>query len=562
MTDLSKTPFHLGKTQQEWVKKTLDQMSVEEKAGQLFLVIGQSDHDEDILDMYREFQFGGIMYRPDRADKLKNRNDKLQTLAKIPVLIAANLEAGGSGAVLEGTNFASQLEAAATGDVRQAYHLGDISAREGSAVGVNLAFAPVCDIDRNWRNPITNTRTYGSDPEIVLSMCEAYMDGAAKNGVAVSIKHFPGDGCDERDQHLVASVNDLSCEEWDATYGKIYKSLIEKGAQTVMAGHILQPAYSRNFSPELTEEQILPASCSKELVQGLLRGKLGFQGVVLTDAANMLGYCTAMKRRDLIPTTINAGVDMILFGKNLAEDLSYLIDAVRTGVVSVERLDEAVTRVLALKASLGLHEKKHFTADNYRGLIAAPESLRLAAECADQAITLVKDTQNLLPVTPKKHRRVWLHVNGDKPGFTGGSRCREMVIRALQKAGFEVDVYDAEHTTMEETVVSTEEIAKKYDVIMYFSNIINASYQTTARIQWQGAVAQEGPYFVKEVPTLMVSLGNPYGFADAPMIPTIINTYHVSQTIIDMVVEKIMGRSPFKGISPVDPFCGMFGTTL
>ena len=562
MTDLSKTPFHLGKTQQEWVKKTLGQMSVEEKAGQLFLVIGQSDHDEDILDMYREFQFGGIMYRPDRADKLKNRNDKLQALAKIPVLIAANLEAGGSGAVLEGTNFASQLEVAATGDVRQAYHLGDISAQEGSAVGVNLAFAPVCDIDRNWRNPITNTRTYGSDPETVLSMCEAYMDGAAKNGVAVSIKHFPGDGCDERDQHLVASVNDLSCEEWDATYGKIYKSLIEKGAQTVMAGHILQPAYSRNFSPELTEEQILPASCSKELVQGLLRGKLGFQGVVLTDAANMLGYCTAMKRRDLIPTTINAGVDMILFGKNLAEDLSYLIDAVRTGVVSVERLDEAVTRVLALKASLGLHEKKHFTADNYRGLIAAPESLRLAAECADQAITLVKDTQNLLPVTPKKHRRVWLHVNGDKPGFTGGSRCREMVIRALQKAGFEVDVYDAEHTTMEETVVSTEEIVKKYDVIMYFSNIINASYQTTARIQWQGAVAQEGPYFVKEVPTLMVSLGNPYGFADAPMIPTIINTYHVSQTIIDMVVEKIMGRSPFKGISPVDPFCGMFGTTL
>ena len=228
----------------------------------------------------------------------------------------------------------------------------------------------------------------------------------------------------------------------------------------------------------------------------------------------------------------------------------------------MERLDEAVTRVLALKASLGLHEKKHFTADNYRGLIAAPESLRLAAECADQAITLVKDTQNLLPVTPKKHRRVWLHVNGDKPGFTGGSRCREMVIRALQKAGFEVDVYDAEHTTMEETVVSTEEIVKKYDVIMYFSNIINASYQTTARIQWQGAVAQEGPYFVKEVPTLMVSLGNPYGFVDAPMIPTIINTYHVSQTIIDMVIEKIMGRSPFKGISPVDPFCGMFGTTL
>lgn len=562
MVELGKAPFNLGEKQQEWVKATLDQMTLEEKAGQLFLVIGQSDDDEVILEMYRKYQFGGIMYRPDHADKLKKRNDKLQAEAKIPVLIAANLEAGGSGAVLEGTNFASQLEAAATGDVRQAYRLGDISAREGSAVGVNLAFAPVCDIDRNWRNPITNTRTYGSNPDTVRTMCEAYMEGAAQNNVAVSVKHFPGDGCDERDQHLVASVNDLSCEEWDASYGKIYRSLIEKGAQTVMAGHIMQPAYSRYFNPEITEEQILPASCSKELIQGLLRGKLGFQGVVLTDAANMLGYCTAMKRKELIPTTINAGVDMILFGKNLAEDISYLIDAVHTGEVSMERLDEAVTRVLALKASLGLHEKEVFTTDNYEELIAAPESLQMAKECADEAVTLVKDTQNLLPVTPERYRRVWLYVNGDKPGFTGGSRCREMVIHALEKAGFDVDVYDAEHAAIEETTVPTEEIIKKYDVIMYFSNIINASYQTTARIQWQGAVAQEGPYFVKEVPTLMVSLGNPYGFVDAPMIPTIINTYHVSPAIIDMTVQKIMGKSPFKGVSPVDPFCGKFGSSI
>ena len=124
MVELGKAPFNLGEKQQEWVKATLDQMTLEEKAGQLFLVIGQSDDDEVILEMYRKYRFGGIMYRPDHADKLKKRNDKLQAEAKIPVLIAANLEAGGSGAVLEGTNFASQLEAAATGDVRQAYRLG------------------------------------------------------------------------------------------------------------------------------------------------------------------------------------------------------------------------------------------------------------------------------------------------------------------------------------------------------------------------------------------------------------------------------------------------------
>ncbi len=201
----------------------------------------------------------------------------------------------------------------------------------------------------------------------------------------------------------------------------------------MMAGHILQPAYSRHFSPELTEEQILPASCSKELVQGLLRGKLGFQGVVLTDAANMLGYCTAMKRRDLIPTTINAGVDMILFGKNLAEDLSYLIDAVRTGVVSMERLDEAVTRVLALKASLGLHEKKHFTADNYRGLIARTRIFEAGSRVCGSGNYISKGYTESAPgyaqkaqtgMAPCKRGQAWIYRRQPLPG-NGHSRFAE-----------------------------------------------------------------------------------------------------------------------------------------
>ncbi|WP_072526072.1 glycoside hydrolase family 3 protein [Clostridium sp. Marseille-P3244] len=562
MTELRGNPFFLEEEEVVWVETTLKAMTMEEKAGQLFLAIGISDRDEDILEMAEKYHIGGIMYRPNHAKKLKERNDKLQAAAKIPLLIAANLENGGSGAVLEGTNFASQMEIAAAGETEQARRLGEISSREAKAVGVNLSFAPVCDIDRNWRNPITNTRTYGSNPETVREMCAAYIKGAHSNGLAVSIKHFPGDGCDERDQHLVTSVNDLSCEEWDASYGKIYKELIDQGAQTVMAGHILQPAYSRYFNPEIKESEMMPASCSKELIQGLLRGRLNFNGVVLTDAANMLGYCTVMKRSRLIPATINAGVDMILFGKNLGEDISYLKNAIETGEVSEERLNEAVTRVLALKASLGLHKKKKFTSDTYEAELCTDEALRMAKECADKAITLVKDTQHLLPVTPQTHRRVWLFVNGDKPGFTGGSRCREMVIHALERAGFSVDVYDPEHADLKETEVTTEFIRKKYDVIMYFSNVINASYQTTARIQWQGAVAQEGPYYVKEVPTLLVSLGNPYGFVDAPMIPTIINTYHVSETIIQETVNKIMGKSSFKGISPVDPFCGKFGSRI
>lgn len=558
---MKEPPFYLKDEQIEWVEKTLDSMTLDEKIGQLFLVIGLADDEEELVGMYRQWKFGGIMFRPAPAASLRQWNKRLQKETKIPLLIAANLENGGSGAVLEGTPFGSQMQVAATGEKEQAYRLGRISASEGKAAGVNLAFAPVCDIDRQWRNPITNTRTYGGDPETVLEMCSEYLKGASKEGVAVSIKHFPGDGCDERDQHLVASVNDLSCEEWDTTYGKIYKTLIEQGAQTVMAGHIMQPAYTRYFAPGIQDEEILPASCSKELINGLLRGRLGFKGVVLTDAANMLGYCTAMKRSELIPATINAGVDMILFGRNVTEDMGYLKAAVQNGTVTEERLNEAVTRVLALKASMGLHvmQEEEQTEESPE-VIGCPEHMEEARECADKAITLVKDTQKLLPVRPETHKRVWLHISGDKPGFTGGSRCRDWVIDALKQAGFSVDVYDTEHMTMEETMVPVEEIAAKYDVIMYFSNVINASYQTTARIQWAGNVAQEAPYFTKEVPTLLVNLGNPYGAVDAPMIPTVINTYHASKIIVDEVVKKIMGESEFKGHSPVDPFCGKWGT--
>lgn len=558
---MKEPPFYLKDEQIEWVEKTLDSMTLDEKIGQLFLVIGLADDEEELVGMYRQWKFGGIMFRPAPAASLRQWNKRLQKETKIPLLIAANLENGGSGAVLEGTPFGSQMQVAATGEKEQAYRLGRISASEGKAAGVNLAFAPVCDIDRQWRNPITNTRTYGGDPETVLEMCSEYLKGASKEGVAVSIKHFPGDGCDERDQHLVASVNDLSCEEWDTAYGKIYKTLIEQGAQTVMAGHIMQPAYTRYFAPGIQDEEILPASCSKELINGLLRSRLGFKGVVLTDAANMLGYCTAMKRSELIPATINAGVDMILFGRNVTEDMGYLKAAVQNGTVTEERLNEAVTRVLALKASMGLHvmQEEEQTEESPE-VIGCPEHMEEARECADKAITLVKDTQKLLPVRPETHKRVWLHISGDKPGFTGGSRCRDWVIDALKQAGFSVDVYDTEHMTMEETMVPVEEIAAKYDVIMYFSNVINASYQTTARIQWAGNVAQEAPYFTKEVPTLLVNLGNPYGAVDAPMIPTVINTYHASKIIVDEVVKKIMGESEFKGHSPVDPFCGKWGT--
>lgn len=194
---------------------------------------------------------------------------------------------------------------------KDAYRLGKVSCSEGAAVGCNWAFAPVVDIDRNWRNPITNVRTYGDDPDRVLECGLNYMKAAKEENVLVAIKHFPGDGCDEVDQHILTSVNSLSCEEWDATYGKIYGGLIEAGAQTVMVGHIAQPAYQKLYNPDFPDK-LVPATLSPELLKGLLRKKLGFNGLIVTDSTCMVGFSCAMKREKAVPYAIEAGCDMFL----------------------------------------------------------------------------------------------------------------------------------------------------------------------------------------------------------------------------------------------------------
>ena len=162
----------------------------------------------------------------------------------------------------------------------------------------------------NFRNPITNTRTFGSEPERVLKNAQLFLDAAQDSGLIACCKHFPGDGVDFRDQHLHPSCNSLTAEEWRETYGKIYKALIDRGLLSVMVGRICQPALSMEKNPALGFSDVLPASLSRELLTGVLRGELGFNGLITTDATIMGGFCQAMERRRAIPSAIAAGADI------------------------------------------------------------------------------------------------------------------------------------------------------------------------------------------------------------------------------------------------------------
>ena len=560
--DLNKfrgNPFYLKEQDIKWVEDTFSSITEEDKIGQLFFLIAYGKDEALIEKTVNGVKAGGVMCRCMPAETLVPLVGEMQKKSRIPLLIAANLEAGGNGIAAEGTLVASQMTVAATGDAGYAARLAEACAEEGKAVGANYAFAPVSDIDYNFRNPITNTRTYGADSAFVAECASRYTKECQSRGLAVSVKHFPGDGRDERDQHLCTTVNDFSCEEWDKTYGAIYKRLISEGAKTFMVGHIMQPAYSKALKPSLKDGEILPASLSKELLCGLLRGKLGFEGLIITDATTMAGFDAAMPRDKAVPAAIAAGCDMFLFTKNLDEDYSFMVRGVEEGVITKERLDEAVLRILALKASLGLHTKNNIPSfENARKVLGCEKFRGYARDIADKSITLVKEQRGVLPLTAEKYKRVLVYdiESGENPlGYARTSGIFEKVRPLLEKEGFAVTRFVPKPGNEGKTT-SFKEIAENYDLILYFCNLATKSNQTTVRIEWLNPMGSNVPRYVASVPTVFISTENPYHLLDVPMVRTYVNTYGINEYTLPLLVDKLVGRSAFTGKSPVDPFCG------
>ncbi|MGT2683003.1 glycoside hydrolase family 3 protein [Streptococcus porci] len=557
MVNLSQSPFHLTQEQSEFVTQTVTNLTLDEKIGQLFFVIGQDENLETFIETYKP---GGMMYRPGLAASIKKNIQTIQKHTNIPLFFAANLESGGNGIISEGTWLGNPLQMAATDDTESAYQLGKVASYEANQVGCNMSFSPIVDIDYNFRNPITNTRTFGSDPNRVLRMAQAQARGLEENHVIPVIKHFPGDGVDERDQHLLSSINSLSADDWSTTYGHIYKTLIDEGAPSVMIGHIYQPAWERKLCPSIDNKDLRPASASKFLIDGLLRSELGFNGLAITDATAMVGYNVIMPREQLLAETINAGIDMILFNKNIDEDYAAIRKAVKTRIISEKRLDEAVTRIIATKVAQRL-----LTLDNKLG-ITIPETLALkpeehaaiTAKIAKKSVTLVKDRDKLLPLSPNKTPRIRLVVLGDSDegGFKEGGKVTDLFKNGLTELGFEVTPYQMDfHEMFEEGV---EDLKQKFDLAFYVANVETASNQTTTRLNWIQLMAANAPWFASSLPTVFVSTANPYHLFDVPYLSTFINAYTGTPETVTAVLHKIVGQEDFEGVSPIDPFCGDF----
>lgn len=533
---LAAAPFHLAPPAIRWVEVSHAGLTLEHKLAQL-IVVQSIDSSRENLERFAALGIGGLFCRAGGPiDSLRTAIEHLQSRSPVPALICGDLELGAEGAIGGiGTVFPNQMTVAATRDARWAERMARIAAREGRAGGFNCSFSPVADLTLNQRNALVSTRSFGDDAALVARCCAAYVRTLQRGGIAACVKHWPGDGWDDRNQHFVTTRNGLSFAQWEATYGRVYRSAIRAGALAVMSAHIALPSFR--------DAGDAPASLSAALNLRLLRQRLGFRGVIVSDASTMGGVTSLAPRSRFVPQIIANGCDLLLFSNDPELDLHYLREAVRDGRLPVARVDEAVTRVLALKAAVGLWRTRRLAA-------VLPASHRQrhqqwARDCARRAVTLVKDEQRLLPLSPRRHRRVLLIQEWSRHIPKPNTYAPELELeRRLVAKGFRVERFAPD----------TDVHRDYYDVVIYAVAEEASKVRTAMDLRWldlQGGFPRAMDRYWHDVPTVFIAFGSPFHLRDVPACPTFINAYSLAPVVQDAVVQALVGAIPFRGRSPV-----------
>jgi len=582
MVDLRAKPFYLNDDEIRWVEETLASMTEAEKLSQLFVLLKPVPGADEgqIRGLMESARPGGMRWQGGDRETVFRQNMLFQKYSRIPVFIAGNCDDGGNGVLpKEGTFVATAAEAGASEGTETAYRIGYVAGKEAAAIGVNWMFNPVADVYKNWRNTIVNTRSFGSDPDRVTECVRAYIKGIkdAAPHMACTCKHFPGDGWDELDPHNSPACNEAGEEEWLASYGKVYRTLIDEGLETVMTGQISLPAVSRKLRPGIRDEEIMPASLAPELLQDLLRDRMGFNGLIISDASHMIGMAGVMKRSEAVPKCIAAGCDMFLFANDIEEDLGYLKAGVEQGIVTEERLKDALLRILGMKAHLKLYDDAVRYPDPGRlACVGCEEHRRYTAEAADAGVTLVKDTRGLIPIRPSERKNALLVYVQSTPNSKGyqGDGMRELITEELEQAGFAVtqcpSFYDLElqngvHPMNFVRMMQPgrrEDFKKKYDIVFVFINIKGYAQRNVERLSWSSGHSMEMPWYTEEVPTVGVSLNYTNHLVDCANIHTFVNAYGPNRENVRAAVEKITGKSAFRGKADETVFCGRWDTRL
>jgi len=550
----SAKPLAVEVADRPWVERTLASMSLDEKIGQLIIpaVVGMflsqdSDSFKEISRDITEFHVGGYhmlgenntLHEPAGVALLINH---MQQLARIPLWITADFEGGVGIRYLGATRLPRAMAIGATGDPEMAALAARVTAEEARALGIEVNFYPVVDVNNNPRNPIINIRSFGADPALVSTMARAYIRSLQAGGVMATAKHFPGHGDTSTDSHLELPVVDVDRARLDAIELPPFRAAIEQGAGGVMSAHIALPQIDRDKTP---------ATLSPKVLTDVLRRDLKFSGVIFTDALNMRGIAAHYAEGDAAVRALKAGADVLLYPPSVEKAFRGVQAAVKSGEISESRIDESVRRILTAKAVLGLDKTRMTDLNNLDRVLGSSEHHKAAQKIIENAITLVRDSRNALPIKLSPEQRVLcISMVDNSEGWRDGAPGRTFFAGLAHRHDKTLNVYVTDKTSPAELEL-IKKLAAFSDVVIVNAFIKIAAYKGSVDLS-EGELNLLRQLSGVEKPFAFVLYGSPYLLSFVPELPSYILGYEYYPGVEDAALRCVLGEIPFKGKLPID----------
>jgi beta-N-acetylhexosaminidase len=479
---------------------------------------------------------GGLIVSVGSPLDIAAKLNRLQQRSPYPLLIASDFEGGTSLRFSGGTPLPPNMGVGATGSDTAAYEIGRITALEGRAVGVHLAFAPVADVNNNPANPIINTRSFGEDPKQVARMVAAEVRGLQDNGMLATAKHFPGHGDTGTDSHLALPVITSDWARLDSVELVPFRAAISAGVKVVMSAHIALPG--------IDQGQVRPGTVAPNILTGVLRDSLGFRGLVVTDALNMAGVATAYGARAAV-LAFQAGADLLLQPADPVETIDTMAAAVARGEISTERLDRSLRKVLETKRALGLFTRRTVSLDSVPAVVGSSAFAAEALDLAGRSVVLVKDVGGTVYGLKRERPPVALVCYAEEDNRTVGA----VLAAGLRAHGFPVTAFRLWPSSG----------SASYDSALYALNRSRVAVFVTADrpAAWRGALGLPETLMnviaasTKIRPTILVSLGNPYLITRLPEVGSYIIGWRSNPIIEQAVARALAGAAPITGHLPI-----------
>jgi beta-N-acetylhexosaminidase len=539
-----------------WADSVLKTLSLREKAGQMVWPSVFADYqpgDSPQWDRLKTYvatdKVGGFTISVGSPTEMAAKLNTMQSMASIPLLIGADLEAG-AGFRARGGYFVPnaidlggavvtppEMAVGATRDTVLAYEEGKLTALEGRALGIHIAYAPVLDVNNNPANPVINTRSYGEDPRLVARMGTAFIRGLQSNGMIATGKHFPGHGDTGINSHLALPVVTVSRSRLDSVELIPFKAAVNSGVGAIMSFHGAMPALDSSG---------VPGTLSSNVLTGLLRNEMQFKGIIISDAMDMRGVLDQYGAVEAVKRAVAAGVDVLIQPLSVTETIDAVVAGVKEGRYTEARIDQSVRRILRTKASLGLNKSKTVDLNALRFVVGDSAHVNTSNKIATESITLVKDSLGYVPLNVPQNAKI-LSVAVARRADLSANTAFNSELRARYPA-LRSEVLIAEDPSAD--YARMERAADSADVTIV-SSYVGQSWDAVS-----AAAPKSFTNFLDRLQRngrkmIVVSFGNPYLLQQIPAVPAYVIGWGGFPASQSAAARALLGAAPITGKLPI-----------